>query len=121
MTLNQKVAVYVPSKVGTTKVLAMHRRWVKRVMTRMAGLFGGATYTKGIGSWVDASGRLITETVGIVSSYTDKAGIQKGETSVLNLALEMATAMEQECVAVEMNGGLSFVSGESMVPAAVAG
>lgn len=110
MGLSHKVAIYVPSKIKDAKVPALHRKYTRLVLKRLGLLFGGSTMVKGVGTWVDARGKLVPEKVAICYSFCDESALALNEGKVFDLARHVAKRMSQESVSVEIDGVLHFVS-----------
>lgn len=108
--LKVKVAVYVPSTVNgnTPADPALIAQWVTESKKRLANLFGGFTSFKAEGGWYSPEHGLIEESVTIVQAFTDDEGLTKVP-DVRALASEIAYAMTQEAVSVEVAGTLEFV------------
>lgn len=114
MLLNRRVRVIVPGTRGVSNPDAvLQRRATATVARHFAAWFGGFTVTRGRGGYVSADGKLITERVNLVTSYT---GDHAHDADVTALAERIARRMGQESVAVEFEdtaGGMSFVTPRS--------
>lgn len=108
--LNHKIAVYVPSTINgnTPAPQTLIDQWVRASKIKLANLFGGFTAYHGEGGWYSPEHGLIEESVTIVQAYTDEEGLSKVP-QVRELAKEIAQAMSQEVVSVEVNGELHFI------------
>lgn len=118
MSLSHRIALYVPSKIKSRKVPALHRKFVKLVLTRLGLMFGGSTVVKGVGTWVGDDGKLVAEKVGICYSFADAATLQARQAEVFALASQVAAEMEQDAVLVEVDGTAHFVKAPAAVAAA---
>jgi hypothetical protein len=107
--LNKRVVIYVPGKTGDELQPEAQARWKRRALERFSELFGGATAQVAEGAWM-GDGGLVIEPVVIVYSYTDADGEVRHRGAVMDLAREMAADMRQECVSVEMGGGMEFIA-----------
>lgn len=109
--LNHKIAVYIPSTVkGNQPAPAdLIAKWERQAKIKLASLFGGFTAYHGQGGWFSDEHGLIEENVTIVQAFTDETGLAKVE-QVRELAQEIAKAMEQEVVSVEVDGQLNFIA-----------
>lgn len=106
--LDCRVAIYVPSTteaVNSTDNTVM----VKRVLTELSELFGGATATDAVGGWVSPTHGLITEKVTIVYSFCDKKDLMNRFASVMGLCEMVKKEMSQEAITLEINGQAKFV------------
>jgi hypothetical protein len=109
--LNHKIAVYIPSTVkGNQPAPAdLIQKWERQAKITLASLFGGFTAYHGQGGWFSPEHGLIEENVTIVQAFTDEAGLANVG-KVRELAQEIASAMEQEVVSVEVDGQLNFIA-----------
>ncbi len=106
-----RIGVVVPSTVNVKETASKElvEEWVRTAKTRFAELFGGFTAHSAVGGWVSPEHGLIEEPVTVVASFTDSHGLNRlGE--VKALAAEIAGALAQEAVAVEVDHGLEFVA-----------
>ena len=108
--LEHRVAVYMP---GTTRVdqglpANEHDRWVSVAAEFLSGLFGGATTTRVNGWWVTEQGNLVSETVTVIYAFCSDLSLTDLQ-AVRQLAELVKLALEQESVAVEIDGELFFV------------
>ena len=111
MSLQHRIAVIVPSTVNanesaSNEVIAM---WIKAAKVKFARLFGGFTAHNAVGGWVSQDHGLIEENVMVIASYTDNDGLGFVE-KVKEFAAQMAEALGQEAVSVEVDNELEFVS-----------
>lgn len=118
--LTSRVAVYVPTTTGdgpsSVQVIDYQR---EKVAEALARYFGGFTVIEGQGGWFSESkGKLICEKVWIVYANCDPQALTRCLASVVKLAGQVARAMAQECVSLEVNGKLYFVppTAAEMVP-----
>jgi hypothetical protein len=107
--LNRKVVIYVPSKIGQTPHPDKQAHWKRVALERFADMFGGATAQAAEGAWKSGD-ELVIEPVVIVYAFTDADGEARHRSAVFALAHEIAQAMQQDCVSVEIDGGLDFVA-----------
>ncbi len=108
--LHRKVTFYVPStkNVGEKLNKSERRALVTRVETTFSKAFGGATSTQGIGSYVANDGRLIRESVTLVTSYH---GLETSDALAIVIPLAEAIKNEygQEAIAIETESGIEFI------------
>jgi len=107
---NHRVAVYIPSTMNGNEPAPdrVIDQWVRTAKTTFANLFGGFTAYRGVGGWVSPVHGLVEEPVTVVTSFTDDDGLGLvGE--VEELAANLAEALGQEAVAVEVDNRLLFV------------
>ena len=66
--LDSKVSIYVPSTTDVN-VPVDNSEYVRKVITKLASMFGGATASRAVGGWVAATGETIIEDVTIVYAF----------------------------------------------------
>jgi len=111
--LTNYVKLYIPStnNVKADAPAALIRATVEATMRLFAILFGGFTCTKGKGGWMAEGGTaLVVEDVYMVASFCDRAALVRGLPGVIERAQTICDRFGQECVSVEVNGALYFVS-----------
>ena len=106
--LDCKVSIYVPSTVNVNEQTDNSAQ-VKRTITELAQMFGGATASKAVGGWVCANGETVLEEVTIVYSFCSSAQLQENFAKVYAIAERIKTEMNQEAVTLEVNGQVKFV------------
>lgn len=106
--LNSKVSVYVPSTINVNESTD-NTEYVKRVITELASMFGGATASKAVGGWVSASGETIIEDVTIVYAFCTEKQLQDNFHKVLSICETLKKEMSQEAISLEVNGQLAFI------------
>lgn len=106
--LTQTVSIYVPSTIkGSIKApKKLVDSVLKDVMGRMIDLNGGCTVFSTIGAYKLANGKIVTEQIAIVRSSSETID----ESAVFAIAEDVCRIMSQECVSVDINGALYFVS-----------
>lgn len=107
---NHKIALFIPSTIHVSEFAApeLIAQWIKRAKIEFAELFGGFTSYEALGGWMSAQG-LVEEPVTVVSSFTDDNGLDHlGEVRLL--AEELAMALFQEAVAIEIDSQMEFIS-----------
>ena len=116
MSLQHRIAVIVPSTVSVCQSASKEviSKWINAAKVKFARLFGGFTAHDATGGWVSADHGLIEENVTIITSFTDDDGLEFIET-VKEFAAQMAEALGQEAVAVEVDHELEFVSPLALV------
>ncbi|WP_437191370.1 hypothetical protein [Planctomicrobium sp. SH527] len=107
---NHKIALLIPSTINVFEPAAAEliALWIKRAKFVFAEHFGGFTSHEAFGGWMTAQG-LVEEPVTIVSSFTDENGLDHLD-EVRLLAEEMAMALSQEAVAIEIDSQMEFIS-----------
>lgn len=106
--LDCKVSIYVPSTVNVNEKVDNSEQ-VKRTITELANMFGGATASKAVGGWVCESGETVLEEVTIVYSFCSSEKLQENFAAVYAIAERIKKEMSQEAVTLEVNGQVKFV------------
>lgn len=106
--LDCKVSIYVPSTVNVNEVVD-NKEQVKRVITELSQMFGGATATEAVGGWVCDNGETVLEKVTIVYSFCNSESLQKHFADVYGICERIKKEMSQEAVTLEINGQVKFV------------
>jgi len=107
--LNKKITIYVPSTFGEQPRPDLLKVWKRMCIVSFSEMFGGATALVGEGGYIADDKKLVVENVVLIYAFTDAEGLAKNLGAVKALALRMAKAMDQECVAVECDGVMEFV------------
>ena len=111
--LTEKVAIYIPGTVNRDNPnIDEQRKRTRQLLVSLSSLFGGATSIEGQGSWVDESGQLISEPVTICYSFTDSTTLQEKRGEVYSLCKQLCHDMRQDCVSLEIDGGLEFIDNQ---------
>ena len=103
--MKHNVFLLVPTKdnqgldVDNTQVL-------NKVVFTMSSLFGGCTNTTCSGSYLAQNGSIITEAIVKVESYCEDLSKQQ---DLISLASYVKTELNQECIAICINGELRFI------------
>lgn len=106
--LDSKFSIYVPSTTDVNKKIE-NSEYVKKVLTELSELFGGATASRAEGAWICADGSTVLESVTICYAFcTTEQAVQNIE-KVLSICKWIKTEMKQEAVSLEYNGQLAFV------------
>lgn len=108
---SHRVAIYIPSTMNGNEPAPdrVIDQWVMTAKMKFANLFGGFTAYRAVGGWVSPVHGLVEEPVTVVTSFTDNDGLGLvGE--VEELAANLAEALGQEAVAVEVDNRLQFIS-----------
>ena len=106
--LDSKVSVYVPSTINVSEQVDNSEQ-VRRVITELSRIFGGATATQAVGGWVSESGETILEHVTIVYSFCTSEQLYTHFDDVYAIAERIKREMTQEAVTLEINGQVKFV------------
>ena len=109
--LKNKVAIYVPSTIDVYKSID-NTQYVNEVAKELCILFGGATSQVAVGSWYSNDlNKLVTENVTIVYSFiSDDDYTEENLKKIVSIAKKLCKDMTQECISVEVNNNLNFIS-----------
>ena len=101
-----KFSLYIPSTVGENHIdQALHESYVRGYANMMLAEFGGVTVTKGIGMWTNEAKITVTENVSIITASTNIDAFE----FMQMLAENVKNLLKQECVSLEVNGGLYLI------------
>jgi hypothetical protein len=106
--LDCKVSIYVPSTINVNEAVD-NTEIVRRTISELASMFGGATASEAVGGWVCETGGTILEKVTIVYSFCSSAQLHEHFDAVYGIAERIKTEMSQEAVTLEVNGQVKFV------------
>lgn len=106
--LDSKIAVYVPSTQNVSSACD-NSMMVKKVLSQMCTLFGGASSNDVMGGWISDDKGLIIEKVTIVYSYCTKQQAEENLAQVYKICQMVKKEMAQECVTLEYNNQVAFV------------
>ena len=106
--LDSKVSIYVPSTQNVSEHCDNSEQ-VKKVITELAQMFGGATASEAVGGWVCENGETVLERVTIVYSFCTSEQLRQHFDDVYGIAQRIKKEMQQEAVTLEINGQVKFV------------
>ena len=106
--LDCKVSIYVPSTTNVSET-CNNSEQVRKVITELSKMFGGATASEAIGGWVCADGQTILEKVTIVYSFCDSTKLAEHFDEVYEICERIKREMSQEAVTLEINGQVKFI------------
>ena len=93
------ISVTVPSVSARKLITSAERAMVlATVQDQLARSFGGCTTTDGQGAWLDSQDKPITESVSVVTSYTDCVTWLEKSSEINHLARYVARALDQDSV-----------------------
>lgn len=108
--LDNIVSITVPSTQGLRGKITkkQHKARASEVLAIMAQMFGGATATEGLGSYMAEDGTLILEAVIIVESHTTYTDLEKRRLEVVEVAKTYRKLWAQESIAYTFNNSMLF-------------
>jgi hypothetical protein len=101
MKLKNKIEIYVPEVSGLLYQ-------VDRTVRILSALCGGATETSATGSWVDDSGKLITDQIHLVYAYYNNLSYMSLRQIVQHIH-ELKVDLKQELISVTFAGSLHLI------------
>lgn len=108
--MDHVVKIYIPGTIdANTPAPEIQDKCTKEAAVLFSSLFGGATFGKFTGSWIDDAGKLIEEPVNVVYSFLKESDVDKVYSDVLPFARRLRSEMNQYCISVEFDGRLGFV------------
>lgn len=106
--LSSKVTIYVPATVDVDKAID-NTKQVDETASLLSDLFGGATSTKALGYWNSATAGQVKERTTLVFAYCEDKKLEAGIESIIALCERLKIEMQQEAIAMEINGDLYFI------------
>jgi hypothetical protein len=106
--LSSRITLYVPATINVNEEID-NTKYVDRAASLFSECFKGSTSTPAIGYWLSNSQGLIKEKTTIVFSYCDDISLQNSIEKVINLCEELKKEMNQENIALEINGEMYFI------------
>jgi hypothetical protein len=104
---SHKVVIYVPTTTyGDQPVdMATAGTILESVVGFLSQRFGGSTAIRAQGTWLSPTGRLVSEDVTLVYSFTASLSIEDIE-AILDFCRHLREMLSQESIAVEIDGTL---------------
>lgn len=106
--LNHKLEIYVPSTVNIDTPVD-NTQQVEKVLKHLASRFGGASAQQIRGCWIADNGNPVFENTVICFAYCEADKLELGKTVLRFLAEYLKTTMQQEAVAVVIDGSMEFI------------
>lgn len=106
--LSSRITIYVPATMNTNEQTDNSKQ-VDQTASFLASCFGGATSSPAIGYWLSASHGLIRENTTIVFAYADQSALEKNVNSIVEYCEQLKQDMQQESIALEINGEMYFI------------
>ncbi len=106
--LSSKITVYIPSTTDINQT-ADTKKYVDACAVLLSESFGGATSCEALGYWTSPTAGLVKERSTMVFAYCSDADLQNKIESVLNFCEAMKKELNQDAVALEINGEMYFI------------
>ena len=100
--LSSRLTVYIPSTININEE-------IDKIATLLSGYFGGATSTEAAGYWLSDTAGLIKEKSVLVFAYCSEAHLKKYIDNVVEACEELKRELNQEAIALELNGKMYFI------------
>lgn len=108
ISLHHKVTVFVPATVGVNKTVD-NAQQVDDTARLLSECFGGATSSPAVGYWNSGAVGLVKENTTVVFSYASETDLSHHLGSVLDWCAALRVSMQQENVALEIDGQMYFI------------
>lgn len=106
MKLSNEIAIFVPSTIGSAPAnQELVASVVDQALVALSSVNGGATATAGTGAWIASDGKLVKESVVIVSSSCETITLETLRT-LAKLRRLVRQTMQQEAVTARINNVL---------------
>ena len=109
VTLRHKVTVYVPATCGVSTACD-NTAQVERTARALAGWFGGATSSPAVGYWLSETAGLVAENTTVVFAFAAEEDLAAHRIDVVDMCRSLCAEMQQEAVALEVDGAMHFVN-----------
>ena len=106
--LNTKVSIYVPSTMNVNEQID-NTKYRTEVQNKLSVLFGGATTSTVLGSYICEDGSQVNEVVDIVFSFCSTEQLRKNIYEVVNICEQLKRDMQQESILLEVNNKAKFI------------
>lgn len=106
--LRSTVRIYIPS----TKDVDKHcdtSDYTNQALKLLYECFEGATSTKALGAWISQSTKLVKEEVTMCFAYCKEKDLERHIDAIYDFCLKMKKDLQQESIALEVNGVMYFV------------
>lgn len=108
VSLSHRVTVYVPGTNGVNAA-ADNSSHVQRVAVALSDWFGGATASPVLGYWLSPSAGLVSEHTTMIFAFCDEVALQSHADDLIKLCADLRDTLQQEAVALEVDGKMLFV------------
>lgn len=106
--LESNIKIYVPSTIQGN-ITVNNSEQVDRILSKLSGLFGGATSYAALGCWSSPSLGLIKENVTICESYMHEDSLKANIDIIIDICEDLKQEMNQEAISLEVNNKLYFI------------
>lgn len=106
--LKHKLSIIIPGTVDINQA-ADTSAWTDHAALLLSSTAGGATSTPAVGYWRSPSLGLVRENNTIVFAYVAESILESVLEQLVTFAAEMRDALNQEAVALELDGSMYFI------------
>lgn len=107
--LTSKVTIYIPATINVNKTID-NTAYVDAAATMLSNMFGGATSEQVSGYWVsDTINSLVKESTTKVYANCNESDLNANLDTILDFAEKLKVELNQDAIAVEINGGMYFI------------
>lgn len=109
--LTHSVSITVPGTSGpdTPATAETIQFWRNYTVKELSAIFGGCTATPGAGAWIDGTGKLISESVTVCTSYAAAVTPEDAQ-HVKRIAETLRAGMGQDAITITIDGAAGFVA-----------
>lgn len=106
--LSSKITLYVPATKNVSEDFD-NTEYIEDAAKLFSMLFGGSTSTPALGYWLSEKEGLVRERTTLVFAYASDKDLQEKIDSVVDHAESLKRDLNQESIALEINGEMYFV------------
>lgn len=106
--LSSKITVYIPSTCNINKEVNT-QNYIDECATLLSNSFGGATSCEALGYWTSPSAGLVKEKSTMIFAYCSDEDLKNHFEKVVDFCLKMKKELNQDAIALELNGEMYFI------------
>ena len=107
--LPERIAVYIPTTCDINKTCDT-TKYKEHFTTLFSKLFGGCSAQNIDGFWISEKAGKVAESIYMIYAYSDHETINNSLENVLNDVKKMCSELKQDCISLEINGVLHFIT-----------
>ena len=105
--LSSKITLYIPATIHDKEI--DNSLYVDAAAALFSECFGGSTSTPALGYWLSNTAGLIKERTTLIFAYCNDNDLQKQIERIVTHCETLKAALEQEAIALEINGEMYFI------------
>lgn len=109
--LPEKIAVYIPSTIDVN-VKCDTTKYSEYFENLFSKLFGGCSAMPINGFWISDKTGLVKENIFYIYANSDHETINNSLESILTDVKKMCSELKQDCISLEINGILHFITAD---------